>query len=97
MKLNAITEVLGDQTRTYLVEDYVSHTVGEFIQEVIKENPKEFGYFKLDGSTMSGLRAEYKYGKLLNTLPSTLLEREIYFVTSNGGWSLMNYTIYTTT
>ena len=34
MKLTMISEIRGDETASYIVEDYKATTIGEFVEEV---------------------------------------------------------------
>jgi len=95
MRFTQIGRTAGDETSPYKVTDYEAKTVGEFIQEVLKERPGEWGYisvnrhFYQDGSTS----CEYKHGVLLNELPKEMLGIKINEVSASGGWSRMDYTI----
>jgi hypothetical protein len=96
MKLTRIGNIGGDETAPYIVEGYKATTVREFIQEVLEERPDEWGYFSFNGCFVANPnRCEYKHGKLLNNFPnSSILDEEIYYVKSSGGWSRMDYEIY---
>ena len=86
----------GDETTPYIVTNYKAKTVGEFIQEVLKENPNEWGYISVGGhfyqQRAKGI-CEYRYGKLVSEMPKEFLGVEIKEVLANGGWSRMDYTI----
>ena len=87
----------GDETTPYTVSDWKSRTVGEFIQEVLKENPKEWGYISVGhwyrGSEMFKGECEYRYGKIVHEMPKGLLDVESKNVIASGGWSRMDYVI----
>jgi hypothetical protein len=51
MKLTAIGRTMGDETTPFIVTDYQAKTVAEFVNEVLKEEPKEWGYFKVKHET----------------------------------------------
>lgn len=96
MKLTAIGRTMGDETTPYKVTDYQAKTVVEFVNEVLKEEPKEWGYFEVKHETRGFLfspRIEYRYGKLLNEIPDDWQHKEIEKIESCGGWSRMDYYI----
>lgn len=83
--------------------DVIEHpeTVGEFIKEVLKQYPKEWGsfYFTAENNKNPLARntkyCNYKYGNLIST-PYKRKHwdlQHIKNVSANGGWSLMNYYI----
>lgn len=96
MKCTRISEMRGDETASYLIEDYKATTLGEFVEEVLKENPKEWGYISFNGSFVANRnRCEYANGKILADFPDkTILEEPIYYVKGEGGWSRMDYEVY---
>lgn len=84
----------GDQMCNYDVLDFKSKTLGEFVEEVIAENPKEYGDIMIIADNKSAFdlpRSEYKYGQIVTEFPKEYLDREIISVRSNGGWTLMTY------
>lgn len=95
MKFTQLRPAAGDCTAPYSVTNYKAKKVGELIQEILKEKPKEWGYIGIkDGCSIFGNpECEYRYGKLLNTMPGDILEAEIEKVSSSGGWSRMDYLI----
>ena len=96
MKFQQIGRTAGDETTPYKVSDFKSRTVGEFIQEVLKENPSEWGYISVGGHFYQSRRkgsCEYRYGRLLSDMPDELLGIEMREVVASGGWSRMDYTI----
>ena len=90
MKLIRTSKVFGDETALYDVVDYKATTVGEFITEVLKEFPREWGYIEVKHS-----KCEYRNGELLSKLPSNLLHETIHSIKGDGGWSRMDYNIQT--
>lgn len=96
MKFTSIGQTSGDETTPYFVEDYKATTIGEFINEVLNEFPDEWGYFSFNGSFVANPnRCEYRYGKLITNFPNAdILNEPIYYITSRGGWSRMDYEIY---
>lgn len=92
--------VRGDCTCAYRVELDRKYTVGEFIETVLTERSGEWGYIGIR-VTEGGFServfgnpcCEYKWGKLLSTLPKKYLKKKITEVTGDGGWSRMDYLI----
>ena len=85
----------GDQCYPFYVEYYKAETVGDFIQEVLKEFPDEWGTIR---NEKYDIICEYRYGKICYiTSDEEILNQEIYYITSYGGWSVMDYRIVTTT
>lgn len=41
MKLTRTSEIRGDETASYIVEEYKATTLGEFVEEVLKERPRQ--------------------------------------------------------
>ena len=98
MKFNQIGKESGDCTAPYSVEDFNAKTVGEFINEILKEQPHEWGYIGIknglsDFCVFGSPKCEYRYGKLIYEFPNEWLNRTIESVTSSGGWSRMDYLI----
>lgn len=84
----------GDQFYPFYVDNYKAETVGDFIQEVLKEFPDEWGSIR---NEKYDTICEYCYGKICNITPDKeILNQEIYFIKAYGGWSAMDYTIITT-
>ena len=79
----------SDETAPFDIMDYKAKTVGEFIDEVLKERPNEWGYFDVYGFG----RCEYRSGKLLSELSDDKLRYRIKSVKAAGGWSRMDYRI----
>lgn len=48
MKLTRTSEIRGDETASYIVEEYKATTLGEFVEEVLKERPHEWGYISFN-------------------------------------------------
>ena len=98
MRFTKIGPTGGDETAPYTVTDYRAKTIVEFVNEVLEQNPKEWGYIEVkDEPAGDGFhwntRIEYRYGQLLNEIPDTWQYREIGSVTAAGGWSRMDYLI----
>lgn len=84
----------GDQCYPFYVDNYKAETIGDFIQEVLKEFPDEWGTIR---NEKYDIICEYRYGKICYiTSDEEILKQEIYFITSYGGWSAMDYRIVTT-
>lgn len=86
----------GDCTNNYDVQLDKNYTVGEFVETVLKEEPKEWGYIGIykKGEIFGDPVCEYRYGKLITKpLPEEFLRRDIKEVKASGGWSRMDYTI----
>lgn len=83
----------GDCTSVYDVEFPQDMTVCEFVTTAVAENPQEWGSFSL--GFRGPIVAEYKRG-VLQLHPDTwekYQQRKIAKASSNGGWSLMDYTL----
>ena len=83
----------SDCTAPYEIILDKEYTVREFIETVLTELPREWGYFgiKKDGTAYGDPYCEYRGGQLLSRLPEELLDQEINYVTAFGGWSRMDY------
>ena len=81
----------GDCTAPYDIEDY-KEIVADFVSEVLKTRQGEWGSFEIDGG-----KFEYKYGKLLDAIPTAVLEKKIIDAKAVGGWTWMQYEIKTST
>lgn len=92
MKFYSTGSTRGDCTAPYEVSDYKAKTVGEFIEEVLKEKADEWGYISVDGLQI----CEYKHGALLAKPKEMYLNREITKISADGGWTRMDYSICTT-
>lgn len=82
----------GDCTSVYDVEFPQDITVAEFIQLVVDENPHEWGSFSLGWKQPTV--ACYSHGSITYTEAyDTYKLAKIASVSSNGGWSLMDYSL----
>lgn len=90
MKFKQISKTFSDETAHFAVSDYKATTIGEFVDEVLKENPKEWGKIEVVG----GYECEYRYGELLSELPEMIMGWHISEIKGYGGWGMMNYIIY---
>ena len=91
-RLSQIGETRGDCTAPYSVTLDRDYTVEEFVQTVVSITD-EWGYIGInDGHTIFGNpRCEYRWGKLLSTLPDEVREKKLVSVKADGGWSRMDY------
>lgn len=91
-KLKQIGKTHGDETADFKVVLDKPYTVSSFIDTVLKDT-SEWGYIgiKNQNSFFGDPSCEYGYGKLLSAIPKEYLNREIKDVTSNGGWTRMDY------
>ena len=88
----------SDCTAPYEVTDYESKTAADFIMEVIRQYPNEWGCFEVSGGDGTPCfpykRVKYKHGELLDEIPEQWKRTEIKKVTASGGWSSMDYLIF---
>lgn len=84
----------SDCTAPYDVEDYKAKTVREFIPEMLKERPNEWGKIQVKMMFCGGF-CTYRNGILLSDLRPEFLDLEIQEVKSAGGWGCMDYLIFT--
>ena len=87
---------IGNTEVGSLVEEYKATTLGEFVEEVLKERPHEWGYISFNGSFVANRnRCEYANGKIKVDFPNnSVLNEPIYYVLGDGGWSRMDYEVY---
>ena len=86
-----IGETYGDSTSLYFIYLDKTYTIGEFIDQVLKERPNEWCYIKVLGIIE---KCEYSKGKLLdNKFTSKILSKKIKYVDGHGGYGLMDYII----
>ena len=73
------------------------YTVREFIQTVLDNLPKEWGYIGIGGKNFFGdPYVEYRYGEIIHnpTAMEEVMDRKIDHVRADGGWSRMDYRLY---
>ena len=85
MKVTRISEVRGDETASYIVEDYKATTLGEFV--VVGSCLKK-------GKTNYDLFVEFLSSPTVDFPDKTILEEPIYYIKGQGGWSRMDYEVY---
>lgn len=83
----------SDCTGPYYVDISKPMLVGDFIEEYLKEYPREWGYFGVkDRKTIFGNpHWEYRYGMLLSKPDDRWFSRKIKSVTGSGGWSRSDF------
>lgn len=99
MRFKGISSTRADETKSYSVTEYEAITVVQFIEEVMKRFPEEWGYFSVknkEGGFFICKKVEYRYGELLNEVPEEWLLCGIEKIEASGGWSRMDYYIYPT-
>ena len=86
----------SDCTAPYDVQLDREYTVAEFIEAVLKQNPREWGKFGIFNKErfFGHPSCEYRDGELTEFMPDDILKRKIVKVKADGGWSLMNYLIW---
>lgn len=95
MKFYPISEVHSDCMTEYSVENYKANTVKDFIEEVLKERSGEYGKFRIEGNDWD--KCIYKYGEITKHFNNKeILKKEVFYITSSGGYGLMDYVICTT-
>lgn len=81
----------SDCTAPYKVIPNRQCTLQELIDHVLANRPHEWGYVGIGGWPCSR-RAEYRWGKLLNSdLTNAELKSPIKTIEAQGGWSRMDY------
>ena len=91
------TPTASDCTAYYAVELDKEYTVEGFIEAVLKRNLREWGRFAIfnENYPFGYPQCEYGGGALKSSFPIDILTKKVVRVTSNGGWSLMDYIICT--
>lgn len=90
IKFNKVTRTFGDETAGYEVVLDKEYTVLELFNEIVSRN-RDWGKIRIK----NGSCAEYKWGKIISYLDNNDLNKKVLKVTSHGGWSMMDYLIYT--
>ena len=83
----------GDATNEYIISFSEGMTVGEFIEEWMKDK-REWGYFGIyDGKTIFGNpQCEYSHGELVTApFPENVLKKKILKAAGSGGWSRSDF------
>lgn len=93
-KLHSAGKVYGDCIFHYNVELDRAYTVNEFVNTVLTR--KEWGYIGIycDGTFFGKPKCEYRYGKLMYTLPDNVMKRRVVKAIAEGGWTRMDYLLW---
>lgn len=94
IKLNHLRGPFGDETSLYNVSFPEEMTISEFINAVITKYPREWGNIFLFAK---GDLITYKNGRYTihdDNLYNQFKDKQIKEITAQGGWSLMDYTVY---
>lgn len=93
-KLVCLSGPGGDETTLYRVEFKKTCTVEEFINEILKKRPNEWGTISI-----GKFQLKYSRGELLGDAPSAYLRYsfilDIKKASAHGGWGRMDYSIIT--
>lgn len=88
----------GDQCYGYKLRMERPCTVREFIEEILRQRPGEWGAFEItplaDYGYYTGreLRVEFeKGGKLKNSIPEAAAGKLVQKAKARGGWTAMDY------
>ena len=86
----------SDCTGPYEVTISKPMTVREFIDELLTSYPDEWGYIGIykEGEWFGYPHCEYKWGKLLYSLPEEYLDKQIEKVSGHGGWSNSDFILH---
>ena len=87
----------GDETAPFVVLDYQAKTVAEFVNEVLKNNG-DFGRITVKQEKCDywgDTYVNYAIGELVSGIPASWHELKIERICASGGWSRMDYYIYT--
>ena len=90
-KLIATTSIAGDCTQGYDVILDQPYTLNDFLERLVKEEPREWGSIYV----LDQLIAKYRYGNITNKIENfeEFKDQFIFSIKSNGGWSKMDYFI----
>lgn len=82
-----------DCTAPYRVDLDHTYTMVEFIEEILNQRYREWGYFGVfhKGANFGWPKCEYCDGRLIGFLPDDILKKRITKVEADGGWSRMDY------
>ena len=92
----------GDCTAPYEIRLDKEYTVLTFIQTVLRERKREWGYIGIKSNDPEGLffgepRCEYRDGEIVGGVEKlpiiflSFLTEKVKNVTADGGWSRMDY------
>lgn len=94
-KMIQSTAIGSNCTCEYIIELDKEYTVREFIDTILKEKNREWGYIgiKCIGTIFGKPYCEYSHGSLKYNLPTEILDKKVNRATASGGWSRMDYLI----
>lgn len=90
-----------DETAPFDVLDIEAMTVGEFVAQVLEERSSDWGDFTISQKNgysypfIGNHHYEYKKGVLKEPIEEVVKQKEVLEVKASGGWSNMDYLIYT--
>lgn len=87
----------SDCTGPYDVTISLPMTVREFISELLKTYPDEWGYigiYNKNEKIFGDPSCNYEKGKLTSTLPEEYMDRQIESVKGSGGWTRSDYILH---
>lgn len=87
----------SDCTGPYDVEISKPMTVRQFINELLTDYPREWGYVGIysEGAIFGEPRCEYSHGALSTPpLPESYLDKQIDSVDGSGGWSRSDFILH---
>ena len=90
-----VTGVGSDCTSGYRIIFYNKYTVKEFINEILRKCPGEFGSMMIKSGKRYVARIEFSYGDIQNDddLSEEVFNSVIKSATAAGGWGQMHYDI----
>lgn len=85
----------SDCTAPYNVKLDRDYTLNEFLGEILRQHPDEWGEFRIFIEGKQGICAsvDYKYGRVKGRIPFELLDMPVKSSSAHGGWSSMDYVI----
>lgn len=86
----------GDCTAPYDVSMDKTYTIKEFVDEILVNYPKEWGYIRVPDSIFGSPGLEYRDGKIISGYDDRWLIIQNHIISSvkaSGGWSRMDYII----
>lgn len=83
----------GDCTAPYTVTFDKVYTLEEFVNAIIINRSGEWGSIRL-GNLFGKTLCEYKWGKIIRSIPDEYKSRRIASSNASGGWSAMDYYVH---
>lgn len=94
LKFEDLAPAGSDCTAPYKVTPNRQCTLQELIDCILTDRSDEWGDVGVGGWPFDGRKAEYRYGKLIESnLTEADLNSPIKSIKASGGWSFMNYYI----